>query len=368
MKKLNKKKVKRISFIVISRMTLVVVLAIILAVFPTIKIIESNEDGLFSKFIGNKSEYQGIIKLWNVDTFEGGSSSRASYLENLALAFEKKNKGLYIKVENITPSEMIANINIGVYPHLFSFGTGVAGYLKEKMIDLPGDFAKLIRSNFYSAGLMGSSLKAVAWAVGGYSLISTSEKIENAGKEVSQELKSFALNLAYDKTYKKSTRHINSLTFGCNQYTNGLDAYSRAFYQSAVEMAESGVIDQKYNTQTPYDAYLSFITGKSSMLLGTQRDIYRMENRLVSGAEVDVIYQPLGEYTDLVNYISVIKSEKTIQNMCIKFISFMLTKENQLKLESLGMLSPTNYEIYQNGVLKRLEKAIGEATIVKSLF
>ena len=36
--------------------------------------------------------FSGVIELWNVDTFEGGSVSRAAFLEKRAIEFEKKNK------------------------------------------------------------------------------------------------------------------------------------------------------------------------------------------------------------------------------------------------------------------------------------
>ena len=47
---------------------------------------------LSNKFFGKKAEYQGVITLWNVDTFEGGSASKTSFLENVSLKFEKEKK------------------------------------------------------------------------------------------------------------------------------------------------------------------------------------------------------------------------------------------------------------------------------------
>ena len=59
-----------------------------------------------------KFEYQGVLTLWNVDTFEGGSGARSGWLEKKAIAFEKQNKGIYF--EHFT-------INFFIVHHLIFF-------------------------------------------------------------------------------------------------------------------------------------------------------------------------------------------------------------------------------------------------------
>ena len=48
------------------------------------------------------SEYKGIISLWQIDGFEGGSGSRKQFLLKVAREFEKKNNGVLVMVINHT--------------------------------------------------------------------------------------------------------------------------------------------------------------------------------------------------------------------------------------------------------------------------
>lgn len=362
------KKPKKFVFMVLGRSVLIAILVALLLFIPTISVF-TNDETLSKNFFGNKAEYEGIITLWNVDTFEGGSSSRSSFLNNVAMKFEKQNKGAYIKVENLTVDEMVANINAGKIPNMFSFGTGVSGYLKEHMSVLKTSIGAKLKSNFYSAGLDGGNLKAVAWCYSVYSLISTTEKIENSGKEYNGSLKELAFSMAYDKNYKKKSKHIYSLTFGKNDFVSALDIFSREFtLVSVVDEAEKGNVDNKYNTQTPYEAYLNFITSKSSMLLGTARDVFRMENRLMTGQEVDVLYEPLGVYTDLVSYISVLNADERIMKVCKSFVEFLISDNIQKRLTDIGLMSPVLNNLYDSGVMKKLEESVNENTIIKNIF
>ena len=201
LKKISKKYI----FVTISK-TMIVFLLIGLFVFiPSVTFITKNRSDFISeKMFGNKAEYQGIITLWNVDSFEGGVSSRAVFLEKLAMLFENKNKGVFIKVENLKVEEMTAKIKQGIYPNMFSFGMGLSKYLSEKMINLPHKIGEVLKNNYFASGLEGGKFKAVPWSSGGYILISTVNKIERAGIEITKDLKELAFSLAYDKKNKKS--------------------------------------------------------------------------------------------------------------------------------------------------------------------
>lgn len=364
-----KEKTKKYTFIVLSRLSLIILMVGIFAIAPTTFLIAENNEERFSKeFIGEKAQYQGIITLWNVDTFEGGSGSRSGFLEWVAMKFEKKFKGALIKIENLSIDEMKANLMRGIYPSMFSFGMGIAGFLKDKMQTLPEKLSNIVPTNLYSAGLTGGLFKAAAWTYGGYSLISTTEKIEKANQCAIDDLGSLAFLLSYDKTFKKSKQHVYSLTFGKSEYVSALDAFSRCFENtSLVDEVNKNIIDDKYNKQSYYDAYNSFIKGKSSMLLGTQRDIFRMENRLKSGVEHDVIYYPIGEYTDLIQFISIVTDNLKIKSVCENFICFLLSEGVQKSLNNIGMLS-VNYDIYQTGPMNNLEKILNNKTVIKSAF
>ena len=370
MKKLNKKAKVRFIFVVFSKMALISLLVGILVITPTIGVIyNSKKRALEEKMFGKKSDYQGIITLWNVDTFEGGTSSRSSFLEWVSLKFEKMYKGVYIKVENLTIDEMVANLKMGKKPNIFSFGNGISHYLEKDMLTLSKTFESRVLSNFMSSGLKNGELKALAWYTSGYCLLSTTEKIQKANGDETKQLKDIAFDLAFDTVFKKSTKRTFSLTFGKNQYVDALSVFSRVFKdKSVVTLAENMILDNKYNEQSPYDAYVNFVSGKSSMLLGTARDLSRLQSKFDAGAILDLLCEPLGEYTDLVGYISIIKSDDVIQKLCEEYISLLMSDNVQMELKNIGLFSTTGLKIYEEGIMRDFETCLNEKTIVKNTF
>ena len=364
------KMARKIIFVCISKALLIGILVLLLLVYPTAKLLMGGSDNIFSqKFFGKKANYQGIIRLWNIDSFEGGSLPKSSFLEKLSMKFEKQNKGVFIKVENLSEDEVVASLKMGIYPDLVSFGTGMQKYFEGKFLSVDDSVGMNLMQNFYSAGLKEGSLKAVAYMSGLYCLISTTDRIENAGKSAETSLSTLAFALAQDIQLKKQTKHIHSLTFGKNAYTSAFDAFSRKFPGSSVhELASSLVIDQAFNSQTPYDAYEKFVTNKSNMLLGSQRDVFRMENRVRAGKESNVIYEPIQEYTDLVQYLSILSTDKNIYNVCMDFIKFVLLPQNQSELSNIGMFSVCSQEIYDKEPYANLQNAFKDNMIVKNLF
>lgn len=367
---MKKKRLKKFLIFTVTNSLMFSILILICIFIPAINVtVKTYYNALSSTFVGKKAEYQGVISLWNIDTFEGGSSSKSGFLMARAQEFEKQNKGAFIKVENLTVDEMISKLKNNEMPHIVSFGSGVGNYFEKQMLDLNQKFSSILKSNLYGAGLKDTKLLAVAWAVSGYSLISTSEKIEKVGFQYSNNLKELIFKLSYDKKVGKKSKHINSLTFGGNNYSNALNSFVNEFVQSPLSLSQDLILDDSYNVQTYYDAYCNFIENKASILYGTGRDLYRMNNRLSAGKLQDFVYEPLEKYTDLVQFISVLQSKSDIEKVCRRFVSFLLNKNSQEKLVGIGMCSARkNMQIYKNNMLEKLENSINENTKIKSAF
>ena len=71
----------------------------------------NREDGVF-------------LELWEVDTFEGGTNSRSKFLEKVAIAFEKKNSGVFVVVRNLTLDQLKLMLSQEKLPDMLSFGIG----------------------------------------------------------------------------------------------------------------------------------------------------------------------------------------------------------------------------------------------------
>lgn len=362
------RKSKRFVFVCVSRFFLVCLLVGLLLFFPLAKILYNEHGDQFSeKFFGKESEFQGIIRLWNIDSFEGGCLPKTNFLEKMSRFFESKNKGVFFMIQNMTEDEVVSSIKAGTYPDMICFGTGMNKYFNGKLVRLDDSIAVSLLPNFYGAGLQNGKLVAVPIMAGAYCLISSSERIEKTGKNKSATLSNLAFALATDTQRRKGVVHTNSLTFGVEKYVSALDAFSRKFVSSsAVTLAENGILDKNYVSQNQYSAYESFVLGKSNMLLGTQRDVFRMINRENAGKETGAMFEPIKEFSDLVQYAGILSTNKTIVSLCTRFITLMLEPENQKLLSDIGMFSVTGQKIYDKIPFSEIEKIFDDKIAIKS--
>lgn len=360
-KKLNFKKTGTI----ILRLLIGVLIVVMVVVVPTIYI--NSRSLITDKFSGNRSEYQGVLEIWHIDTFEGGRLGKYGFLKARAVDFEATNKGLYFMVKNMTETECMLALQQGQRPAMFSFGIGVGSQLLDYLAKLNNSNTNL-KPEFLQGGIVNEELFASAWCRGVYSLITTTKKLEEAKQSIGDSLVSIATNCGYTKTLKnKKTKTTYSLAFGSAGYVCPQLAYSHS-YKNLVQNQTS--IDANNISKTPYTAYCDFIEGKATILLGTQRDVARIENRLSVGKIDGVVYQHLTQYTDLVQYLGIVKTnDNKIYNACSKFIAYMCSNAVQKKLANIGMFTINNgLNIYTSGEWKNIEDLTIEPCVVPNVF
>ncbi len=252
----------------------------------------------------NPITYQGIIKVWHIDTFEGGVGSRKQFLLDSGVTFEKKYKGVLIMVSNHTIYSAEENFSKGVYPDLISYGVG---FNLEKVCNIKTDTPLSVCS-------LGDKEYASVWCKGAYFLI---ENEKYKGKD----------NL--------------SLTVSKSEYTNPL-----------VAIMDS---DKKFNivkVEKPLDAYINFINGNSKYLLGTQRDIVRLTSR-----GFDYKAEPLQDFSDLNQFISVVSDSEEKRYYSEQFVKHLISKETQEKLKNISMFSAFYSVENDNEILRRVTGA-----------
>lgn len=312
-----------------------------------------------NNYIEKHTVAQSILELWNIDTFEGGTASKSSFLSSIAICFEKENRGSYIMVKNKTVDECMLALSQGQYPALFSFGLQAGKKLFNYLNEL--SFSPSINKIFLDSAKLDNKLFASPWCYGIYSLISTNLVAND------RELSSIATTSGEQKQLKNGkVKTTYSIVFG-EKYSKPTSAY----------MANFGTmvnIQNAYDTnnfgKSAYDAYCDFVENKAKILLGSQRDIVRLENRALSGRIQDVVYQHLGIYTDLVQYIGICnlasKEEIEISN---SFIKFLTSIDNLQMLSKIGMFAPIdNQNLYFDGIYKDMQIAANNITIVPKLF
>ena len=81
-----------------------------------------------------------FIKLWHIDSFEGGSGNRADFIERMAVNYHKENSSVYIIVQTLSPEEIENAINAGDRPDIISFShhisTTIANFLQPLNISI----------------------------------------------------------------------------------------------------------------------------------------------------------------------------------------------------------------------------------------
>lgn len=224
-----------------------------------------------------------VVRIWNVDTFEGGKGSRTSFLRRVALKTEKENEGVYYMITSYTLEGANAAFAAGQRPDLLSYGIGLSAYA-EMSLPLPYSFA---------GGNTDEGCLAYPWCAGGYYLFSLTEDFNGEGE------------IAISKGGSNLPEVAANLV---------------------------GVRGEIVNSNA---AYVGFLSGKYRYLLGTQRDVCRFSARGVT-----IYEKPLQEYCDLYQYISVLSAEKRAD--CNAFLKKLLSSEVQQELSDIGMLPIKN--------------------------
>ncbi|MBR4762278.1 MAG: hypothetical protein IK086_06545 [Clostridia bacterium] len=289
-------------------------------IIPFILILSS---AVFTAFIGrygiaaggidlSPAEYVGIIKLWHIDTFEGGVGSRKQFLLSVAAAYEKAHKGTLIMVVSHTADSAKTAMEEGVFPDMISYGAGVT---------LP-ELSELPAASSFGGGRVGEKTYAAPWCRGGYVLI------ENPAYKESKKRKD-------PEAVFSVGRFNDSLTAGalCGKVFNGI--------------AE----------KAPLAAYVEFVSGRCRFLFGTQRDIHRLKGRGMDHAATVI-----EEYNDLYQYISVCAKENKLA-AARGFAEFLLSEKVQKKLSDIGMFSCFYDVEYDDITLKALQNAKFEYTV-----
>ena len=235
---------------------------------------------------GQKENYKAIIEIWQIDTFEGGVGSRTTFLRNTANNFSKKYKDLLFLVTSHTIETANNLIEKGVYPDLISYG-GNSFNIINKLQNIKGYSQK-------DGGDLSNKRYMLAWCKGGY----------------------FEIKRSSVKTHSKVIVSNGEFNLG-----------SVAKLFSSYNSCDSVIM-------TPKESYTAFLNDKNSVLIGTQRDIFRLKSR-----EIDFTATPINEYCDMYQYISVVykSDEKSSQSMT--FLKYLLSEEVQKTLTKIGMYS-----------------------------
>ncbi len=254
-----------------------------------------------------------IYEIWHIETFEGGGKARIDYLKAIARSMEKKYNGVLFMVKSIRPDSLKTSLSCSS-PDIISFGYGVGAEILPHLV--PFDRTYNVRDELIESGSFDNKLYAIPYIMSGYALFSHSADYQE---------------------------------FHCGQngYNNPKMIYS------TLDLSPKIIEDQ-------YDAYKSFVYDKKVRLLGTARDLYRINN-LNNIGRTNAMITPIDSYTDLIQYISVCRRDSIID----EFINEIFTIENQTTLTEYSLFSSLNIKLYQLDIYNDMENAILNAKIPK---
>ncbi len=267
--------------------------------------------------VGEKEEYQGIISLWQIDSFEGGRGSRKQFLMKVARSFEKQNKGVLVVVSDYTAEGAEKNFEKGIYPDLISFGLGT---------EISGTF-EISEEQDFIGGKVGQKLYATPWCRGGYVLIFNPLLIE--GDE-----------------------QINSMSFESLLVSQGENT------NPLLALINDDIKVNTLEIKSPMDAYVKFVSGKVKVMLGTQRDVVRLETR-----GMEVLTRSIKGYNDLYQYISLTSSDSIKRVYAQRFIKHLMMQETQKTLNEISMMSAFYKVEFDNQHLEEMQKEKNFTTI-----
>jgi hypothetical protein len=306
----------------------------------------------------NKLDYYGIIELWNVDTFEGGSVARSLWLERRAVEFEKKQKGVFILIRNMTVEQALLNLQNGNVPNLISYGIGFGQYILDGLVSYNG--ALRVRDDLLTGGMVNNAVMAVPIILGGYALITNEVLLQQLSMQEDD-----VLNRVFELELKQHKTTIPPLSFAGNAYNN---APLSLFLNSQVTGKKEHFTGSSL-TQDQYEAYEAFVLKNSSVsLIGTQRDVVRCKNRESNKVDEAYWYTYLGGFSDLVQYMSIVKSDAQTKQMCEQFIAYLTTEVVQQTLTNIAMFSVLPMHIYNDVFYKEWEKELLKPLKTTSVF
>lgn len=258
------------------------------------------------EILKGEKKQQTIYTIWHVETFEGGGKPRIDYLKTIARDMEKQDNQVLFMIKSVAPEKLKSELEVGK-PDIISFGFGVGELVLPYLTSQENTFN--VRDELIKSGSFNKKFYAVPYIMSGYAM--------------------------FNNSMQASEFHV-----GTNAYTNPQNIYSTLNLQPK-------------ETESQYEAYKDFVYDKNVQLLGTGRDLFRVNN-LNNIGRTNAIINPIDIYTDLIQYLGIINSNKTTQ----KFMSLALSETYQSTLTQYSLFSSKYNKIYNSGIYNDMEDAI----------
>ena len=334
----TERKRKKIIFVPIVVVALIAVVALAWAL-PHLPVKPQEQQG---------ASYQGVVELWNVETFEGGVGSREAWIVNKSAKFESANTGLFVHVTTLTVEQLQAKLDNGENFDLICFSRGVGNIIKENLAPVT-DNVGFVKDNYLLSAQVGGTQYAIPLYSGAYCLFARAEQLSQ------EQLVEKALSQTYTRKVGKTTVELQPLVCGFTPYNSPLSALAMSGGRGKVNISDQ---------LSQYQAYERFVANRTAVtLLGTQRDMYRLSQKESNAKIEQLCFAPLGGYTDLVQYVGISTSAGDKADACLDYIKYLLSEEVQSTLVNLSLFSVVDNTFYTTERYAELEQALAKAYV-----
>lgn len=282
-----------------------------------------------------------LLTLWNVDNFPSGKSSKADWLKKTALTFEKQNKGVIISVVNLTQQQAVDLLNQGKTFDLICFSLGIGNKLLPLLAPYKGKVCS--GNNFTLSAVVNKVVYALPFMAGGYCFFARASQLKG-------QFPQDALNFQQTKKVGKNLVLLDSLHYGTTNTT---------LVEVALALTCGKAEKQNFDQ---YSTYVDFVRGKFVALLSTQRDLWRLKQRMTNGKIENLVFAPC-QFTDLVQYVGVSKQSQQ-QQIATEFCQFLQTDVVQQTLVDAGMFSVVGRNDYTDEWYFQMQEAVNVAKTV----
>lgn len=254
---------------------------------------------------GDNSELS-IYEVWHIESFEGGSRNRLSYLKQIALDYEKEHSTQLFMIRQVQASDL-ENLISQSRPALVSFTEETAKIVLPYLAQLSKEYG--VAGHILESAEFNGKLMAIPYIASGYCYI-----LKQSAKDTT--------------LYSGNNSCHTATDFISTQVNNN-------------------------SSLSSYECYSKFVNSNDIQLLGTFRDVFRVKN-LQNLGRFQANFTPFEQATDLIQYLGITNNSKEIQD----FLQFIMQDKYQYNLRDLSLFSTKFFNLYTDEVYSKMENAL----------
>ncbi len=350
----------------------VVVLLVILLGWPALSKNLRNLPDPLEPLFRKKSEWTGLITLWNVNFIDCGTGSNTRWLNLQVERFEKQNPGVFIDVRNITPSRMKmyfqGNERENVLPDIIALPVYEDIIPHNLLVDLDEFFnqedLKKLNPVAYKHVVRNGKMIGVPYMMGAYAILFNLQLAHEKGVIISEGqldytfLDSAVRTMTFtEKAGKSEKRYYGFCTYS-EPYSRPLlsiihgnqgkivdeRAYGYLIQWNKAGAFPPGMMDFSYNQA--WDLFAG--QGRVGAMLANTRAIYQMRALQQSGNGFEIAVKALpadknGMFLDQVAAFGILRTDNPKKlELCVSFLKGLLEDSAQQELKIIGMFPVMN--------------------------